>query len=322
MSTHDRRGFTLIELLVVIAIISVLIALLLPAVQSAREAARRAQCTNNLKQIALAMHNYESSNGSLPPGKKDCCWGTWIHFILGHIEQNNMYNAFNFYGSPDTDPNYDTFTYNQGTNRTVALMRLNTYTCPSDTATLLRGLYPRYNYAVNYGNTGANQQVSLNIQTLSPFASVFAGAPFHDIIDGNQGCARFASITDGTSNTLIASEVVQGQGPDSGKSDIRGFTMWGDAVGFETYLAPNSTYPDVVYSTNWCLYPYQTNPPCLAPESKSLPSVYGSRSRHPGGVNSGFCDGSVRFIKNTISLSVWRGLSTTQGGEVLSADSY
>ena len=94
-----RRAFTLIELLVVIAIIAVLIALLLPAVQAAREAARRSQCTNNLKQIGLAMHNYESANGSFPPGEKGCCWGTWHVFILPFVEQSTLYNAWNSYGS-------------------------------------------------------------------------------------------------------------------------------------------------------------------------------------------------------------------------------
>src|SRR5579871_903720 len=93
-----RPGFTLIELLVVIAIIAVLIALLLPAVQAAREAARRAQCINNLKQIGLAMHNYESSNGSLPPGVKQSAYGTWIVFILPYLEGNPLYNAWNFNG--------------------------------------------------------------------------------------------------------------------------------------------------------------------------------------------------------------------------------
>ena len=99
MRGPDRaRGFTLIELLVVIAIIAVLIALLLPAVQAAREAARRSQCVNNLKQIGLAMHNYHDVNGSLPPGVKSCCWGTWLVFVLPQIEQQSMFNAWNFGG--------------------------------------------------------------------------------------------------------------------------------------------------------------------------------------------------------------------------------
>ena len=96
-----RSGFTLIELLVVIAIIAVLISLLLPAVQSAREAARRAQCINNMKQIGLAMHNYESTHGSFAPGKKGCCWGTWPVFILPYLEAGNTFNAWNNVGTYD-----------------------------------------------------------------------------------------------------------------------------------------------------------------------------------------------------------------------------
>src|SRR5947209_5924470 len=93
-----RLGFTLIELLVVIAIIAVLIALLLPAVQAAREAARRSQCVNNLKQVGLGMHNYHDVNGSLPPGVKSCCWGTWLVFMLPQLEQQPLFNAWNFGG--------------------------------------------------------------------------------------------------------------------------------------------------------------------------------------------------------------------------------
>ena len=96
--SRPRRGFTLIELLVVIAIIAVLIALLLPAVQAAREAARRIQCTNNLKQIGLAMHNYQSANNSLPPGIKGSIWGTWLVFILPYVEQGPLFNSWNSHG--------------------------------------------------------------------------------------------------------------------------------------------------------------------------------------------------------------------------------
>src|SRR3954447_16397351 len=131
---RSRRGFTLIELLVVIAIIAVLIALLLPAVQSAREAARRSQCINNLKQIGLSMHNYESSNSSLPYGQKGCCWGTWILPTLAGIEQQSLYNAWNFTGDAKwsgsaMDAN---FRYSGATNVTVSSSRINTLMCPSD----------------------------------------------------------------------------------------------------------------------------------------------------------------------------------------------
>src|SRR5438094_7934711 len=131
---NQRSAFTLIELLVVIAIIAVLIALLLPAVQAAREAARRSQCVNNLKQIGLAMHNYESSNSSLPWGQKSCCWGTWIVPILSGIEQQALFNAWNFTGdgkwsgSASMDTN---FRYSGVCNVTVSSARMNTLMCPS-----------------------------------------------------------------------------------------------------------------------------------------------------------------------------------------------
>src|SRR5882757_6862394 len=125
MRPRISRGFTLIELLVVIAIIAVLIALLLPAVQAAREAARRAQCVNNLKQIGLAMHNYESTMGSLPPGCKQSSYGTWVMFILPFLEGNPLYNAWNFNGRANFG--LTAFQYKGAVNTTVTLTRINTY---------------------------------------------------------------------------------------------------------------------------------------------------------------------------------------------------
>ena len=115
---------------------------------------------------------------------------------------------------------------------------------------------------------------------------------------------------------MISAEVVQGQ-----STDLRGFTHWGDASGFETQLAPNSTLPDCIYSTNYCKYPFGTNPPCIVSNS-SCPNMFASRSRHPGGVNVGMGDGTVRFIKNSISLPTWRAVGSTQGGEIISADAF
>jgi len=311
MNAHRRRGFTLIELLVVIAIIAVLIALLLPAVQSAREAARRAQCINNLKQIGMAMHNYVSTNGTLPPGRNSCCWGTWTVFILPYVEGNPMYNAWNF-GSSASDPNGNILTYGSACNTTVSRTRVTTYTCPSDTPNTYSSM-PMYNYAVNYGNTSLSQAKTLN-------GIPFGGAPFGDLI--GVGTFGLQAIQDGTSNTLLMSEVIEGQGSQNGSTDIRGFATWGDASGFEAYLAPNSTFPDVIYDDKHCVYPYQRNPPCFGPPTTTSPSMYGSRSRHPGGVDSAMIDGSVRFIKNSIALNTWRSLSTTQASEVVSADAY
>jgi prepilin-type N-terminal cleavage/methylation domain-containing protein/prepilin-type processing-associated H-X9-DG protein len=329
------RGFTLIELLVVIAIIAVLIALLLPAVQAAREAARRIQCTNNLKQIGLAMFNYESAMGSLPPGFKESAYGTWTVFVLPFIEGNNTFNAWNFIGI--SGAGLTAFQYKGAVNTTVSMTRILAYTCPSDTATLSLDSIPAYNYAVNFGNCDLAQN---NLTSIGGWP--FMGAPFADLCppppallpggftsggttNGSYGVFGFRDITDGTSNTMLAAEVIQGQG-GPGMPDLRGYTMWSQAAAFETILGPNSTLPDNIYTAGYCNYPYQNNPPCTNGTYTSATPLtcltFGSRGRHPGGVNSVFGDGSVKFIKNSISLVTWRALSTTKGGEIISSDSY
>src|SRR4051812_4067154 len=121
---RTESGFTLIELLVVIAIIAVLIALLLPAVQAAREAARRSQCVNNLKQIGLAMHNYQSTNNCLPQGVRGCCWGTWLITILPYVEQVALYNAWNSVGNNTNTAADEPFRYSGVANGTVTASRV------------------------------------------------------------------------------------------------------------------------------------------------------------------------------------------------------
>jgi prepilin-type N-terminal cleavage/methylation domain-containing protein/prepilin-type processing-associated H-X9-DG protein len=332
-----RRGFTLIELLVVIAIIGVLIALLLPAVQSAREAARRAQCINNLKQVALAMHNYLSSNNTLPPGHRTAVFGTFQTFILPYLEQNPLYGSYNMdgrYWSPGTTSGggngpANNLRYGSPCNLTVTRSIIASLLCPSDEAlpsnlNVYSGV-TWHNYTVNFGNADIYQSLgpvpggySVGVYRDAPWL----GAPFSDS-DSTQNFyptrARtydFASILDGTSNTLIAGEVIKGKG-----GDLRGFTWWGDAVSTSTYLTPNSSLPDIQNTAGYCIYPYSNNPPCRAATTQ-FPPTYAFRSRHPGGVNVALCDGSVKFIKNTINLFVWRALGTTQGSEVISADSY
>ncbi|AGA27040.1 DUF1559 domain-containing protein [Singulisphaera acidiphila] len=302
------RGFTLIELLVVIAIIAVLIALLLPAVQAAREAARRAQCVNNMKQVGIAMHNYHSAINSLPPGKSDCCWGSWMVFILPYLEQQSLQNSYNFSFSPSYNVGQTTY-YFGAIQTTVTNRRIGTLTCPTDTPNAPSFGVTSHSYAVNYGNTAMDQQAELN-------GVRHGGAPFTNIY-GRPGVYSFADIPDGLSNTLLASEVIMGQG-----TDLRGFTWWGDAAGFSTYLPPNSTAPDVIYSSDYCKSGYMLNPPCIFPDSNAQPRMFASRGRHPGGVNTLFGDGSVKFIKNTINIVTWMSVSTTKGGEIISADAY
>jgi len=336
----QRFGFTLIELLVVIAIIAVLIALLLPAVQSAREAARRAQCVNNLKQIGLAMHNYHDQQGTLPPGVKGCCWGTWLVFVLPYIEQTNMFNAWNFsgndrYESMGLQPS-GMFRYAGATNTTVTYRRVSAYYCPSDPNNLNLvgiGQVTSQNYVVNFGNTLVTQPPyylfnGIKLPFLgAPFTDM--GAPDADISSGVQqgttvGTVSFAGIPDGLSNTMLVSEILVGSG-----WDLRGFSWWGYAAEFTGLFPPNSTQPDVLQSASYC-GSVPPNPPCTgATGSISSGGTYTGlgmvnivRSKHPGGVNICMADGSVRFVKNTVNLYTFQSLSTTKGNEVISADSY
>ncbi|WP_169980682.1 DUF1559 domain-containing protein [Tautonia rosea] len=341
---NRRHAFTLIELLVVIAIIGVLIALLLPAVQSAREAARRAQCTNNLKQIGLAMHTYESLHNRLPPGRKGTSWGTWIVFILPQMEQRALYDAFNFDGN-NTVPRgpMDTpLRFFGDANVTVVSTRIASYVCPSDAPAnpndrgrVLSGqtfFATQHNYVANFGNSMLLQPAIYppGASAGDPGAVAFGGAPFTDMgspfVDiasvnfppPSQGlnALGFNSFRDGTSNTMLVSETVIGFNRDS-----RGFSWWGDGATFEAYLSPNSPAPDRL--NGGCSYPFGENPPCIRLSvADIIHTTLAARSRHPGGVNAVLADGSVRFVKNSVSLPVWRALSTTKGGEVISADSY
>ena len=318
-------GFTLIELLVSLAIIAILLALLMPAVQAAREAARRVQCAGNLKQIALAMNQYHDVHGTFPPGKKGCCWGTWLIFVLPQVEQQALYNAWNCAGNntPGLPPACDVdLRYFGAANRTVTSTRLNVYLCPSDgtnaplvvTSGGIALACTSQNYAANFGNT-------LQLQDDLP-GLPFGGAPFSDVgsplADGarpGRPTVGFRDLFDGSSTTMLAAEVVVGQG-----ADLRGFSWWGDAAGFETYLAPNSASPDVLSEPGYCLN-LPPNPPC-ASTTAALPDRYAARSRHPGGAQVALADGSVRLVKDSIQIRIWRALSTTHGGEVIGSEEY
>jgi prepilin-type N-terminal cleavage/methylation domain-containing protein/prepilin-type processing-associated H-X9-DG protein len=312
-----RRGFTLIELLVVIAIIAILIGLLVPAVQKVRESAARAQCQNSLKQIGLAMHNYHDTYRKLPYGegpgnpkdpittRRGCCWGNWQVLILPYLEQGNMFKGWvNLGGSDLTGPRYGA----SPNVENVTSQRLAVLTCPSDTpnpgaitANIKGVIYAitSHNYVANYGNTNDYQ-----VDITTPVVQKFGGAPF----GWAPVSCRLTDITDGSSNTLMVSETVQGLG-----SDLRGFTWWAPGALFTSVLGPNSSSPDIV--TQNCNNQPAQNLPCV--DNGGSWSMLGARSRHVGGVNVVLCDGSVRFVSQTIDINVWRGLSTTHGGETL-----
>jgi len=298
------RGFTLIELLVVIAIIGVLIGLLLPAVQKAREAANRIQCKNNLKQLALAMHNYHDAQGTLPPGMSPgtvdygnlyCCWGTWQVAILPYVEQTNAFQLYvNYGGNDSTGPRYGA-----SPNTLVTTERYKIMTCPSDVPNAPIGSITSHNYVVNFGNTGTYQTPTV---VSGGVTLTFGGAPFSP----TQGAA-LAQITDGTSNTLMLSEVIQGQ-----RADLRGFGWWGPGTGFSTLAGPNTSIPDQTAQNCDSGVP---NPPCADAASNATINQ-SARSQHTQGVNAALCDGSVQFFSDNVFLATWQALGTSQGGEI------
>jgi prepilin-type N-terminal cleavage/methylation domain-containing protein len=327
MVVRSRCAFTLVELLVVIAIIGILVALLLPAVQQAREASRRTQCANNLKQIGVAMHNHADTLKYLPAGQGPygCCWGTWQVLILRFVEHEDVFIKYQNWGgddgtanpwgdaagpAPNPLPAAPWPRYASAPNTTnVTSLRYPAFSCPSDNWNAPINPITSHNYAVNWGNTHLGQG---NLAT-SQGTVVFGGAPFGQATSKAKGeqfrGKKLADITDGTSQTLLASEVLQGRG-----SDLRGFTWWGDAAGFTTLDVPNTSTPDRIYTAGYCNNLPKFNLPCAVSDA-SNPTRFASRSRHPGGVQSVMCDGAVRFTPSTVDLLPWRAMGTSQGSE-------
>jgi prepilin-type processing-associated H-X9-DG protein len=303
-----------------------LIALLLPAVQSAREAGRRIQCVNNLKQIGLGMQNHHDAQGTLPWGALSNPSQSWAFLVLPYLEQVQMYNALNL-----SQPSY---AYQ---NLTIIQARLSVFNCPSDPLageiwiSHKTASYPnrtKGNYVVNWGNSDYEQNMTL----ANTFAPANLGA--YDSLTSIRGPFRvnnpktaalpfsFRDILDGLSNTMLASELKL-VADFKGYSDSRG-DIWsgGTKCGYmyTTATAPNSIIPDQLDGKDGCPNT-AANPPCYQ-ASGAQREFNAARSYHPGGVNVVFCDGSVKFVKDTIDLAAWRALSTKDGGEVVSADAY
>ena len=291
-SSQRPTAFTLVELLVVIAIIAVLIGLLLPAVQSAREAARRSACSNNQKQLGLAMHVHHDAKKTLPPGNKRFTTTTsgtvlspTVVFLLPFIEERSR---------------ADLYDYKKSWLAQIAVVGqvIPAYQCPSDTSRVMEsaqgtGGDRKGSYGVNWG------QNTFGTQTYK--------APFFS----NYG-ARFADITDGTSKTLMLMEMIQAPSDAGQESDRRG-RIWNPSGGsyqLMTRVVPNSTANDVGY----CVHRPEIGLPCT-PATSDNPCTSASRSKHPGGVMCSFCDGSVRFVADNVDLTAWQAASSMNRGE-------
>lgn len=384
-SRHHRSAFTLIELLVVVAIIGVLIALLLPAVQSAREAARRTQCVNNLKQLGLAALNIESGTGSLPPGVPHFgpqnhlpesnpgagtgpveyfwisgnggghpgnprCYGPpWTMHILNYMEEissgdrvlTTIYDPSqgeytqacpwdNLDGQPFRRPDLDVQSQMMKFMRCPSAEQSNVHYNDLSTQNLRKG-----NYVANFGGgvyldatPDGNRRLAGTFGVVPNVKKFEPGERF-----GTGKGVKIADIKDGTSNTLLFSEILawhqadsrtSSSSPDGMNRDVRGASLIPMAGGstFFTNFPPNSKGTDQIPSCADTLIPDVHPMRCVVHRDRDGQYWAAARSDHPGGVNAGLADGSVRFVKETISPQVWQALGTRAGGEAISADQY
>lgn len=338
---RHRSAFTLIELLVVIAIIAVLIGLLLPAVQKVREAASRMKCQNNIKQLGIALHNYEGTTGKWPPLYPGTAPGstafnykyTWsvLAQLNPYLEQTNIYNTMDL-----TQPMYDAANQITPQNRFAVVQKVSLFHCPSD-----RGVPVSSAYGVT--DMGSTNYVACHGSGLSGggYGSPIVGDGIFPAVNG----VKITDILDGTSNTVAMSESILGNGNEISS------TQPGDEQVAYKYLGFSGTLPNDTncagtpplwngynrrgfmwasgearcVSYNHYLTPNAKNFDCIANDPTMTYIAVGyraARSRHTGGVNVLLADGSVRFVQDSVSPQTWRALATRMGGEVVGGANF
>lgn len=314
-----RRAFTLIELLVVIAIIAILVGLLLSAVQQAREAARRLSCANNLKQIGLALHNYQSTHRRFPPGRGATLPGVFSAqaYLLPYIEQNNLQHRIDFSAAPTTFSIPGTV-FDGSRNYAAASATVTLFLCPSDAGT---GRVPGSEFgATNYvANAGSGTVAFGSLRAADGVFYLGSAIDFADILDGASHTTAFSERLLGsgepaTATPHAASQRYMWELP--GRSDTTPAACnatasgaWFSERGAKWILG---NYGNTIY--NHYYPPNASEWDCM--NMRQQKALATARSFHSGGVQILVCDGHVRFVGGNVDLQIWRGVATRAGGEV------